>query len=112
MALGSDGFDHQFGVWLPMTPFATVVFLCFVLKDNDLSLFSVLSNLRYHFRSVNIGCANFGLTILAHEQNTIENNFIAFIDIELFDINGIACGHTILLATSFDYGVQYVHLLL
>ena len=71
--------DSITNVWLPMTPFATVVFLALYLKTMIFCFpaTSLPLSLRQH-RVCQLWSYH-----LAHEQNTIENNFIAFIDIEL-----------------------------
>ena len=90
---------------LTVTGLAVIVLLALVLVDDDLLALHLAENFPFHLRARNGGIANLHALVAAQQKN-VEADDTVIVLVEFLNIDGIAFGDAVLLATRYDYCVH------
>lgn len=101
-----DRSNFNAGEGLTMTLAFAIVALCFVFENKDLISFALSSNLCSDFSAFYSRFANLDIPIAYNGQDVIENDFVAFLDVQFFNFQDIPFADTILFTTSTDNSVR------
>src|SRR5690606_6008521 len=96
-----NGFDANFGVVLTMALALLVVLATAHLEDFDLGMTALCKNSSLDHGAFNERRADLQLLAFANRQHLVQRNFLPNVCRYLFDLEFLAGGNTVLLATSF-----------
>ena len=105
-----DLYDLNLGIGLSVTHLLLLVLLGLVLEDDNLLVLAVLQNLCGYLSAVHNGSACLEAVVVRESNNLIEDDFVSFIDIELFDKNNVLLDYLVLLSAGFDNCKHEKHL--
>ena len=93
-----------------MTDFLLLVLLRLVLDDIDLLALAVLHDIRNDRCTAYIGSAYDEALIAGNSKNFVKRNFVAFVCVELLNIENVALVDLVLLSACFDNCKHEKHL--
>lgn len=104
--LGFDRSDFNLGEGLTMTLAFPIVGFCSVFENKDLIGFALFCNLGGYFSACNSRSPYFYIAIVDYSQDIIENDFLAFFNVQFFNVQYIAFADAVLFATCTDNSVH------
>ena len=107
--LGFDRSDFNLGERLTMTLAFPIVGFCSVFENKDLIGFALFGNLGGYLAPATVG-ALLHIAIVDNSQNFVKNDFLAFFNVQFFNVQYIAFADAVLFATCTDNSVHILHL--
>lgn len=106
MTSADDGVDLDLRVGLSVTLTRSLVLLGLVVENVNLLALAVLDDLGLDGGAFNDGSSELGAVVADNSQDLVKNDFVAIVDVELFDKEDVALSDAVLLTAGLDNCVQ------